>query len=401
MKKTLKIYLGLIILYVLLLFLVDLIPNNQIINQVKSSDWVFEQEGVYPEYLFYTPNAQLDNVTDQTMINSALNEEGLNALENAMSVHDYARYWHGYLVFLKPLLLVFSYINIRFICMIAFFMLFLYTFYVIAKELKLAYAFFWAFSICITYVIYISVSLQFLGVFLIMMSSMIIFAKKYKLMKKEVIINTFFVIGSFTNFIDFLTVPLITLGMPLILVTLFDIENSNKPFLEQIKDIVFRSFSWGMGYGLTWITKWIIASIVLKENIILNALNQGLYRIEGNDNHKVVQKDMLYLNITQIITKEIMAFLLVGLIIFIILILLFKRKHSFSKNCFILLIVALYPYIWYIVLTGHSQDHFWFTYREQIITIFSVLCFFYSMLNIEKIREACKKYIKKINVYTK
>lgn len=36
--------------------------------------------------------------------------------------------------------------------------------------------------------------------------------------------------------------------------------------------------------------------------------------------------------------------------------------------------MALTPYIWLNLLANHSQIHFWFTYRGQIITVFSILC---------------------------
>ena len=40
-----------------------------------------------------------------------------------------------------------------------------------------------------------------------------------------------------------------------------------------------------------------------------------------------------------------------------------------------MLLVASYPYVWFLVLSNHSQIHFWYTYRAQLVALFGVLMF--------------------------
>ena len=49
--------------------------------------------------------------------------------------------------------------------------------------------------------------------------------------------------------------------------------------------------------------------------------------------------------------------------------------NRISLNSIYILLLIGYPYIWYTVLAGHSQVHYWFTYRLQIIAVFSLLSF--------------------------
>jgi len=39
----------------------------------------------------------------------------------------------------------------------------------------------------------------------------------------------------------------------------------------------------------------------------------------------------------------------------------------------LLLVISIYPIIWYVVLTNHSNIHSWFTYRICAITLLSII----------------------------
>ena len=46
---------------------------------------------------------------------------------------------------------------------------------------------------------------------------------------------------------------------------------------------------------------------------------------------------------------------------------IWKNKHSM-----LMLMIAIIPYVRFIILANHSYRHFFFTYREQIITIIAL-----------------------------
>ena len=45
-------------------------------------------------------------------------------------------------------------------------------------------------------------------------------------------------------------------------------------------------------------------------------------------------------------------------------------SHSSTKA---LILLALYPFMWFSVLQGHSISCYWFTYRNLCITVLAVL----------------------------
>lgn len=108
---------------------------------VRSSIDIFYTESVYPQQVKGYKSSQLDNETDAIMLLDAIHPaQNRSALENALRVSritfsdttsscidliqyawenktldqtvDYTRYWHGYLVWLKPLLLLMDYADL-------------------------------------------------------------------------------------------------------------------------------------------------------------------------------------------------------------------------------------------------------------------------------------------------
>ena len=79
------------------------------------------------------------------------------------------------------------------------------------------------------------------------------------------------------GFFGLLDIPLITLGCPLILYFLL----KDKTTKGDIEDIVQFSFLWLLGYGLTWLTKWILMDIFYHRSLIQTALGQIVYRTVG------------------------------------------------------------------------------------------------------------------------
>ena len=124
------------------LFIVYLLPTDRMEANVRSSIDIFYTEGVYPQQAKGYKSSQLDNETDAIMLLDAIHPaQNRSALENALRVSritfsdttsccidliqyawenktpdqtvDYTRYWHGYLVWLKPLLLLMDYADLR------------------------------------------------------------------------------------------------------------------------------------------------------------------------------------------------------------------------------------------------------------------------------------------------
>ena len=248
LKDILKIVLTFIITLVILmtaLVIVNLIPRKCIENNAKESLPIFLEEGNFPK-LKYAYNFLLDNYTDALMINTALSvdstkpiestilmrrgyraNEGLelkeagtndipiksleeNINETNTTYFQYQRYWHGYMIFLRPLLVLFNYTQIRIILIATFIMLSLILVYLTYKKINIYICIATIFMLLISSFIFIGMSIQYSSVFIIMLISSIYIIMKCKEYNNIKILNVFFIIGILTSFFDLLTAPLLT-----------------------------------------------------------------------------------------------------------------------------------------------------------------------------------------------
>jgi len=123
----------------LMLMVVYLLPVGKMQENLSKSIDILTVEQEYHRVIPGYNSTQLDNYTDSWMIGNAVYDNDLPIWKRALTctsadygdgplnglVHyleepdgykevEYTRYWHGYLIILKPLLLFFSYADLRF-----------------------------------------------------------------------------------------------------------------------------------------------------------------------------------------------------------------------------------------------------------------------------------------------
>ena len=134
LKKLAVLYLACLVAGTLALTAVYCLPVKPIQEHVRVSVDAFLEEGDNPFVLPEYKGSSLDNTTDAIMLGNAVYQSELPAYQAAMkagraeldnehtqlalkkyldqdlglTLTSYERYWHGYLVVLKPLLLVFN-----------------------------------------------------------------------------------------------------------------------------------------------------------------------------------------------------------------------------------------------------------------------------------------------------
>lgn len=378
---------------------VVMIPNNNMVkNNVSESSTLIASEGIYPE-IFDTvakSASKIDNYTDNFMINAAKKDQS-NPIKAGMSIDGYSRYWHGYLVILRPILMLFSLASIRYFNMFFMLLIFAVVVYLLAKKISLLVGLSFAVSMCSISFIVIPFCLQYSSLFYILNFSIIYLLTRKKLPKN---LALFGAIGSITNFLDLLTYPIITLGIPLIVVLLLNLKekSDNQNFIESSKQILQSGIGWSLGYGITWFSKWIIASAILKKNVILDAFNAVVLRTEGsgdtaisNNNPVLNRSFMLKENMQLVFSKQFLAILAVIFIIWLLLFICFKKQFKTILKASPILIVSTFPYIWYLVLGNHSQVHYWMTFRSQAITVFGILCFAITCIDWNQVKQKFSK----------
>ena len=428
LKTFLKYVLTFIITMIILiglLFLSSLIPSKNLENNVRKSSEFLAQYGEEQEIEFPFRTERLFYFTDALMLNTAysidsnhpyesmmldrknyipgqtqnFHEEiqkhigtspnytdeygntyqvselyGLMHGENIVDSYEYTRYWHGYLIFLRPLLSIMSIEGIRNLLFVLTIILSLIALFLIIKKLNFITAIIYLLSFLAINLYVICNSMNEITTFIIAQIAMIFLLLKNG--KFENSASVFLVIGMCTSFFDLLTTPLVTLGLTLPIYVLLNIKEENKKlYLDCIKICV----AWVVGYGLFWALKWLITDITLGKHILSDAINQALYR--AGDVVGAGIFDIFKLNLNKL-GNSIIEYLFILLAIYAIIGVLkeiYLKKHKKQQTekiqilkVLIFVIIAILPFIWYAVLKNHSYVHSFFVYRILIITILNI-----------------------------
>lgn len=374
------------------------LPTTDINNHIIKSVDVFEQEGTY-RILTNLCTSQLDNWTDsvmflnagydgeETLINKALmvyrkETEGLTPTQGLVKYYtegsythiwSYARYWHGYLIFLKPLLCFFDYQTLRIINLIAQTGINLILVLIMYKKNLKYYIVPYVLSFLLIMPISTAYSFQFSTVFYVFsIGSIILIIKSHKWNGTNKFNLYFLILGIITSYFDLISYPLVSFGVP---ITFYYCLNLDKNTIKNFKKFTKYLCFWGMGYVGMWGGKWIIASILTNNNVFLDAYNMILVRSSMNVEGTAISfLDVLWLNLTSFLYNP----LIVLSILFVIIMITMSLKKNLMKNLFkkynIFFVIAMLPFAWYLGASNHSYVHFWFTYKELIITAFAAMC---------------------------
>lgn len=392
------VFLFSISLGLLSLTIVSLIPHSLIKNNFIRSAQTLMKQGQYPSIGFPFRKIVLDNFSDALLLNIAysINEQqpfqsAIKAIwyaktnnpyhqienlslyiqkgNNAMNPIPYERYWHGYLVFLRTLLILCSYGNIRIILiLILFTLVFLCSCYlwkikekgsVIALIVGLLYIDFPFFT----------QSFHFSIPFIIGFSMLLYLLKKNP--KVHTLPLLFLLCGIFTAFFDILTTPIITFGL-----LWFGVLSLYKN-LKTIKHM-FNMCCWSIGYAFMWVSKWIIAEITYMPGAFMNAINEVSIRTAHSPDKEFSRIETIKRNVLQLIGYDksnkifLLTLFIVILLLICLLLLVFKNdlfKKISLKRILLFTTLAMIPYIWYFIAANHAYMHVWFTYRDQLLTV--------------------------------
>ncbi len=392
-----------IIFGMLMLIAVYLLPIENMKANVARSSEIFNYEGIYPQLVNGYKYMQLDNFTDSIMLGAAIYDGGEGTIKKAASNYypgseqlspelaltnyanevsafeyfrvPYGRYWHGYLVPLKLLLLFFDYADIR---VLNFFMqnLLLFSVLKLLCSIRLE-QYIPAFLITVFVInpLTAAVSLQFSSVYYVMLLSVIyLLWIVWKGRAEEKKINfLFFITGVLTAYLDLLTYPLVPCG---ILIVLYLVINRDNIGMVSVKAVFQKMLLWCFGYGGMWSGKWLVSSILRKENMFGDALNQIAFRasLGSMKEAECGRLDAIVKNISVFMKWPfLLAFLWLGILAFGIRKL--TRRMVFENAVFILLLIAItfLPIGWMLVMAEHSYSHYWFTYKEFAISSFALL----------------------------
>lgn len=368
-----------------LITVANYLPINQI-NKTSSLEKISD-EGLFPEApsmrgeygSFHSMNpSTMELATDALMLKMALYEGEGEGIEQAFRCYstqyeaEYSRYWHGYVVILRLLFLVFDYYEVRILN--SLFQAFIVG--IIALEIWKQKGRKYALALLTSYVLLMPMALgkclQYSWAFYVTFLALLIFIKyKAYLEQGKRYIYYFILVGAVTIYLDLLTYPLLTWG--LLIIWWLILQDKQESILQYLKKVVFSALGWIAGYGGMWIGKWAVGSLVLRENLFTKAISEAfLWTVEGDT--VITIKDRLeavYVNWSMYEYKLYMIILLGWLIYWVICGIV--RGNSRSLKAPALILVFCSSFVWYIFLAGHAIMHHIFTHRTFGVSIAAFL----------------------------
>ena len=405
--KCCLVLLASILAGIVLMSCVYMLPTGRMLTQADRSLPIFENEGTSFCWAPEERSARLDGFTDAIMLQTAVYVQDENPMKAAMRndrmefsegkldpagslkqyvygnrsgyVVSYARYWHGYLLFLKPLLLFFSLSDIR--MMNAAFQLILAAGVLLLAFRKqgLRLALPMGLALLVINPISTALSMQFSSIYYLTLLGLLVMLLTESWDRPWGYL-VFLFLGIGTAFFDFLTYPACAVGICLALQALMSRADGKTRLLKTIGS----GAAWAFGYGGMWSGKWLAASLITGTNVLRDAMEQAQYRSGGEVTAAEGGVNATFgavLSRNQgVLANPAAAILVLALTGMLVWLLVTKRcRFAVERSSLLSLAVAFaVPFVWYFLLRNHSLVHCWMTYRNLSAAVFALsggLCF--------------------------
>lgn len=419
MKKTIQVIfccLASILVGYLLLIIVYTFPSARIFDHIKPYKGYIEKL-VSPHLIDSYQISKLDTYAESIMLEEAMisaEDVGMPASKAALNnfyfqndptprdsitkkingedlpLVSYGRYWHGYLVTLKTLLCFITYPQIQWVNMfVQLFLLMLICVQLGKRGMEiylfpLSVVFFWIQAP------YLSLNLQFSTILFILLFQLNFILALDKGNKTKNFYDFFFLFsGIFVAFLDFLTYPLVTLGIPLVFwLVIHKPENA----WNSVKTIIRFSVYWVVGYGVMWGGKWALDYLFNSHEIIDDVIFQIQTRLGVTNGLTAISPLLVFRTVLGRPTKTLPMIIYAGVAVYIIYLqckIGFDITKSKLSSCLSFLLIAAYPFIWMSVMKNHCLEHNYFVYRILAVSWFALISMIGVFLKDSKIK--CEK----------
>ena len=287
-----------------------------------------------------------------------------------MQIRHYARYWHGNTFLTRYLLVFYDYMDIRLLLYIVSTLLMVWCGASLWRRQGWQTALAVMFGLAVCYAFVMQFSMQFAPVLIIALAGMIAVSRGCNAMM------TAFVVGSLTCFFDLLTAPMLTLGALLVVQAAMSTEEK---VWRGWWNTCRAALLWALGYGGTWVTKWVIATVFTAENVIVDGIENTSGRASGLEDF--TRWDALMNNIELLPWKYIAPLLAV-----LVVLALVRFNAKGWRKALQILPIAVLPWVWYLFAANHSYWHNWFTFRAQAVTVAAMLLAVAQMVDWRRLR---------------
>lgn len=379
------LYLMLVFAFLAALTLVNKIPNERILKHVRGS---FSHEN-YRYSL--TGITRMDHYTECIVLTMGLSDSASNMgsltrsllsptvgqcdwtrealLRSEKHGFNYWRFWHGYQIVSRPVLYFTDAHGLRLICFLIFSLSYLLLFQSIRTNINFSFSMISALTLLVAplysqlYLIHFSLvwALGFsLAAFLLYSARQVgeIFKRYYLWM--------FGVVGMLTAYFDLLTNPLVTLTIPLLVLYWKDDWPGKKQSRPAWMTVLMIVTAWSAGYFSCWGAKWILASFVLEQSVVL-AIGRKIACRLGSEYCPDEDIPVTALNsiLRNLYYWKIGIFAVLSLAAVAALKTVHRAKglvHGRRQfgNTMTFLSIFLLPFAWLALARNHSTIHAWF-----------------------------------------
>lgn len=291
------------------------------------------------------------------------------------TLRTYSRYWHGYLVLVKPLLLFLTAEKILVLNRVVLGLLWVAIFGVAfwRKTPEVALTITGGMLFLKQAVLTESIAMT-ICLLIALVAVLIVLLWPEKCKEEQGFWLLFFITGMATAYFDFLTYPILTLGFPLAAALLQELYEDRKG----ICTCCILAVYWAVGYLGLWGMKWIVADLTLHQGTIKDAAWTIIERTEAIGGRPRMNGlgFTISLNLAEYDATVYQIGALVIFTIGIVGIICMVRTLGAKRAIWNLLpfvILALLPIGWILVAQNHSALHARFTFRIFAVSACAIL----------------------------
>jgi hypothetical protein len=308
------------------------------------------------------------------------NENLLEAVTEGLPPNrQYLRYWHGSIAFITPLLCVMPLAEIYKLNGVLLTVLTAGLLALLIRRKYYAPAWGTAAGLIAAGIIFVPLSLEYTWVFIIALAVSLAVCLHPEKRSPAQLAVLFMISGMLTSFMDFLTAETVTLLMPLLLLLWLQRRTMKGTGRELLRTALTAFIAWGFGYAGMWMLKWLLASLVMHENVLPYVSGHIAERLYGETwqlGPAALMWNVLVRNTGCLFplgygpVGAIAGWLLAFYAVYYGYVYL---KPGFDKSVIrIYAAVGLVPFLRYLVLCNHSYLHYFFSYRALAATILAV-----------------------------
>lgn len=288
---------------------------------------------------------------------------------------EYSRYWHGYLVVLKPLLMLTTFNSIRMIAAAVQLLLVCAVVFLCGRRKENVLGMAFACSMPFLYLFSMFTSLSLSICFYLMAGAVMLQLLWHEKINAKGRYYVFFLMaGMATAYFDFLTYPLVTLGYPLCVCLYLNREE----WKESLKKLIGYSAEWSLGYLGLWAMKWILTDLLVGGGAIKDALDTLFTRTESAAGYSKLAGFATVLKQNLSVYGNWSFYLLVLGIAAVLIGMAVRQRREFCKTKLlqgaVLLCIALYPFAWLFATQNHAEQHWMYTFKILAIAVFAGIC---------------------------